>query len=361
MATEGNRAFNWKATAILMAAVAVVAAAGLVAAAVGAFSGDEGATIVQGPARADTGENAADAGDDTTDAAEDGSEADEDTEDEGEDGEMTGDNLPPAAGGVQTAAAAPGAARAWNGPRRPALEYRRGRVFGYLLPQGWRVNESDNGIELVAPDGVTAVVGSIVLGAAGQPTPEGYLRDNLARVGQAGARFVSVRPAEEWPGPAPGFVWRGIEAEIESQQNGRPTHIRATSHVLQGAGQYSAIVTGAQSPREQWEAVRDWLPRVRDGIRIVNGSIPGASMAAALPRGIRHDEIYGRFNDAWTARQVPAADLSQARREGTMGYVRLVDPETDRIWELPLEAYDPTVGGYRNPAKPDLLLQRARN
>ncbi|HYR12535.1 MAG TPA: hypothetical protein VEQ60_32400 [Longimicrobium sp.] len=299
----------------------LIVAAGIAAAA-GAFDQPEGMTIVQGPA--------------SSAAADD-------------DGEVANTQ------GLADASAA----REWTGPRRPALEHRQGRAFAYVVPQGWRVNETDNGIEIVAPDGVTGVVGSIVVGAAGQPSPEAYLRQNLARVGQADARLVSVQPAPDWPGPTPEFTWRGIEAEIESRQSGRPIHIRATSHVLQGAGQYSAIVTGAQSPAEEWDQVKDWLPRVRDGIRLTNGAVPGASMAAAPPRGIRHDDIYGRFNDAWSARQVPAADLSQARREGTMGYVRLIDPETDRVWELPLEAYDATAGGYRNPVKPDLLLQKA--
>lgn len=325
MPWDWKSAFDWKKPGPtrerLAIGGAVLAVALAVAAAAGAFQQEPGMNIVQGTPSAGV-------------------------DDEGEDG-MAEDGE------------APAAAAAWSGPPRPALEYRQGRAFAYAVPQGWRVNETDNGIEIVAPDGVTAVVGSIVLGAAGQPTPEAYLRQNLARVGQPDARFVSVRPAEEWPGPTPGLTWKGIEAEIESRQNGRAIHIRATSHVLQGAGQFSAIVTGAQSPSEEWESVKDWLPRVRDSIRLTNGAIPGASMAAALPRGVRHDDIYGRFNDAWNARQVPAADLSQARREGTMGYVRLIDPETDRIWELPLEAYDPTVGGYRNPVKPDLLLQKA--
>lgn len=310
-----------------IAGVVLLLAAGIAAAA-GAFDRPEGMTIVQGPS--------------STEA------------EDAEDGETAED-------GEASPAAAPAGSQAGTGPRRPALEYRQGRAFACAVPQGWRVSESDNGIEIVAPDGVTAVVGSIVLGAAGQPSPEAYLRQNLARVGQPDARFVSVRPAQDWPGPTPQLTWKGIEAEIESRQNGRPIHIRATSHVLQGAGQYSAIVTGAQAPSEEWDEVKDWLPRVRDSIRLTNGAIPGASMAAALPRGIRHDDIYGRYNDAWTARQVPAADLSQARREGTMGYVRLIDPETDRVWELPLEAYDATVGGWRNPVKPDLLLQKAPN
>lgn len=335
MPWDWKSAFDWKKSGPTKERLAigggVLVAALAIAAGAGAFEQEAGMNIVQGTPSA---------------------EVDEAGEDEAGEDDMSGD-------GGAGPPAAPAAAAAWSGPKRPALEYRQGRAFACAVPQGWRVNETDNGIEIVAPDGVTAVVGSIVLGAAGQPTPESYLRQNLARVGQPDARFVSVRPAEEWPGPTPDFTWKGIEAEIESRQNGRPIHIRATSHILQGAGQYSAIVTGAQSPSQEWDAVKDWLPRVRDSIRLTNGAIPGASMAAALPRGIRHDDIYGRFNDAWSAREVPAADLSQARREGTMGYVRLIDPETDRIWELPLEAYDPTVGGYRNPVKPDLLLLKA--
>ena len=343
MSWDWKSAFDWKKTgptkerAVIAGAVLLVVAA--IAVSAGAFGGGEGMTIVQGSADEAAME---DEGFDD--------EAPEDAEG-GEDGSGEGSGAAPAAA-ASTTSGAPGTAR-------PALEHRQGRVFAYALPRGWRAAESDNGIEIVAPDGITAVVASIVLGAAGSSSPEAYLRQNLARVGQPDARFVSVAPAQEWPGPAPNFTWKGIEAEVESRQNGTPIHIRATSHVLQGAGQYSAIVTGAQSPAGEWDEVRDWLPRVRDSIRLTNGAIPGAGMAAALPRGIRHDEVYGRFNDAWSARQVPAADLSQARREGTMGYVRLVDPETDRVWELPLEAYDPTVGGWRNPLKPDLLLQKA--
>jgi hypothetical protein len=341
MSWDWKSAFDWKKSGptkerTVIAGAVLVA---VIAASAGAFGGGEGMTIVQGSA--DEAAMEADEGLDD-EASEDGEEGEEGS------GEVVG------AAPVASASSVPSGTTT-----RPALEHRQGRVFAYALPRGWRATESDNGIEIVAPDGITAVVASIVLGAAGSPSPEAYLRENLARVGQADARFVSVRPAQEWPGPAPGFTWKGIEAEIESRQNGTPIHVRATSHVLQGAGQYSAIVTGAQSPAGEWDQVRDWLPRVRDSIRLTSGAIPGAGMAAALPRGIRHDEVYGRFNDAWTARQVPAADLSQARREGTMGYVRLVDPETDRVWELPLEAYDPTVGGWRNPVRPDLLLQKA--
>ncbi|MDA8161470.1 MAG: hypothetical protein M0022_00980 [Desulfobacteraceae bacterium] len=48
--------------------------------------------------------------------------------------------------------------------------------------------------------------------------------------------------------------------------------------------------------------------------------------------------------------------ISKEHREGTMGQERLKDPETGRIYTMPLNKYDPTAGGYRNPKRPDELL-----
>lgn len=247
---------------------------------------------------------------------------------------------------------------AWTGPPRPALEHREGRAYAYVVPQGWTVTETSNGIDIAAPDGVTGVAASVLVGGFGQPSPEQYLAQVLASTGQGAARLVASRPIPPQPGPM-GLQWYGIEAEIESAQQGRTIHIRATSQILQGAGQFAAIVTGAQGPTEEWDDLKDWLPRMRDAIRITDGSVPTGGIANALPRGIRHDDIYGRYNSGWQARQVPGDDISRAQREGMMGYKRLMDETTGRIWELPLEAYDPTAGGWRDPLKPDLLLKPA--
>lgn len=256
------------------------------------------------------------------------------------------------------ASAAAQAAYAWVGPERPALESRQGRAFAYSVPAGWHVTETSNGVDIAAPDGVTGVAASVLVGGFGHPTPQQYLMQILRTTGQANARFLSVQPTPPRPGPM-GLQWRGIQAEIESAQRGQPIHIQATSQVLQGAGQYIAIVTGAQGPIAQWGHLRTWLPHVRDSIRITNGAIVTGNMANALPRGIDDDAIYGDYNRAWEARQVPEDQLSEARREATMGYTRQMDPNTGRIWDMPLEAYDPTVQGYRNPRHPHDLLTPA--
>lgn len=245
-------------------------------------------------------------------------------------------------------------------PTRPVLVVQRGRAYEYSIPRGWRVNETSNGIELIDPDGLTGVSGSILVGGFGAPSPEQYLRQILAMSGHGNPRFLSSQPVPPQPGPM-GLVWRGVEVELESQYQGTAVHIRAITMILQGSGQYAAIVTGAQGPITKWPQLKEWLPRVRDSIRIVDGSVATGSMANALPRGIRHDEIYGSYNQAWKARQVSADAISKAQREGTMGYKRMIDPETGQIYEPPLEAYDATRGGWRNPVRPDELLAETNN
>lgn len=260
------------------------------------------------------------------------------------------------AGPIQSA----GAASVAKMPTRPLLTVERSRAYEYSIPRGWRVHETSNGIELIDPDGVTGVSGSILVGGFGAPSPEQYLRQVLSMSGHSNARFISSLPVPPQPGPM-GLQWRGVEVELESQYQGAAVHIRAISLILQGAGQYAAIVTGAQGPVGKWNQLKHWLPRVRDSIRIVDGSIATGSMSNALPRGIRHDEIYGSYNRAWSARQVSADAISKAQREGTMGYKRMIDPETSQIYEPPLEAYDPTRGGWRNPVRPDELLVETNN
>jgi hypothetical protein len=41
-----------------------------------------------------------------------------------------------------------------------------------------------------------------------------------------------------------------------------------------------------------------------------------------------------------------------------MDYERVKDPEPGRIYEMPLEAWDDTIGGYRNPVRPTEILQK---
>lgn len=239
---------------------------------------------------------------------------------------------------------------------RPVLVRRQGRAFAYSQPHGWRVNETSNGIDIAAPDGLTGVSASIVFGMFGNETPEGYLRRVLATLPLTDVRFLKMAPTPSTPGPY-GLQWRGVEIEFTARSQGRPIHVRAITHVIQGNGQYSAIVTGIQGPAHKWSALRNWLPQVRDSIVLTNVTGPASSLTKALPKGIRHDDVFGSYNKAAAARGAPSAWLSAAQREGTMGYTRQKDPVTGQIYDVPLEAYNKGRGGYVNPVRPTEMLE----
>lgn len=48
--------------------------------------------------------------------------------------------------------------------------------------------------------------------------------------------------------------------------------------------------------------------------------------------------------------------ISKKTREGIMGQERVKDRATGEIYNMPLNNYDPAVGGYRNPKRPDEVL-----
>lgn len=238
---------------------------------------------------------------------------------------------------------------------RPVLQRRQGGVFAYGLPSGWRAHETANGLDIAAPDGFTGVSASFVLGMFGTQNPEGHFRQVLGSLPLAQVRVLSRVNTPPSPGPF-GLQWQGVEIEFTASSRGHPIHVRAISHVLQGSGQYSAMLTGIQGPAARWPSLRTWLPHVRDSIVVMNPSFAAGTMARGLPKGIRHDEIYGSYNRAWTARGLSSDRISAARREGTMGYTRQQDPATGRIYDMPLEAYDASRGGYVNPVRPTELL-----
>ncbi len=239
--------------------------------------------------------------------------------------------------------------------QRPLLVRTQGNVFGYSMPKQWHATETANGIDLAAGNDLTGVSVSFVLGMFGYQTPMGHFQQVLSSVPLSGIKILSRQAIPPVPGPF-GLQWQGVEVEFEALSNGSAIHVRALSHVLQGNGQYMAMLSAIQSPVSEWEKAKDWLPYVRDTIVITNPSVAAGSLSKGLPKGIRHDDIYGEYNKAWSQRSVTSDMISRSRREGTMGYTRQEDPQTGQVYEIPLEDYDATRGGYVNPIRTTELL-----
>lgn len=243
-------------------------------------------------------------------------------------------------------------------PGRPALVAQQGQAYRWVAPRGWRATEGQNVLEIAAPDGLTGASLSYVLGMFGRGTPRGFLDMVLAGAPYQDLRILSFQDLAPQPSVIPGMPWQVGYAELSYIYRGTPVRAGAMVGVIQGSGQFVATLVGWQAPASSWDEARHWLPRVAQSITITDASWAVAMARSSLPRNIPHDYIYGRYNQAWTARGVSEARLSQMRREGTMGYEEMQSPTTGERYEMPLEAYDATVGGYRNPERPREVLVR---
>ena len=81
---------------------------------------------------------------------------------------------------------APAAAPA--APDRPVLQAQQGRYFRWSAPQGWHASETANGVDLVAPDGMTLVSSALLHGGFGAPSPREFAQMVMGQV-NPGARI----------------------------------------------------------------------------------------------------------------------------------------------------------------------------
>ena len=240
------------------------------------------------------------------------------------------------------------------GGTRPALEVHQGQYFRWAMPQGWRAQETTNGVDMVAPDGKTMVSSALLTGGFGPMTPRNFLTMTLQLL-RSPARITSEKPLPDQPGML-GQPWRVSEFELASEMHGIPVRAIATVGVIQAFGRYSATTITYQAPVSRWAQQKHWLPAIAHSVTITNPRQVSGQDRVMLPRNNPLDN--SGLIESWRQKGLSEDRISKARREGTMGYERLEDAATGQKYELPLEAYDGTVGGYRNPKRPTELLRR---
>jgi hypothetical protein len=243
---------------------------------------------------------------------------------------------------------------------RPPLVWQQGSWFRWAAPAGWHANETQNGVDLVAPDGITAAGSQLLRGAPGSTTPKDFVVQMLGLVpGYAGLQLLAVHPlpdqrAGTWRG-----AWKIAEVELAGAYRGVPFRGAWTCGISGMWGMsYDALLQGYQAPAAQFEAARLWLCRIASCITVANLRGLAGNDQVIQPRNNPLDN--SGLLESWRQKGLSEARISQARREGTMGYERMKDAATGHIYEMPFEAYDGTVGGYRNPLRPTELLQKAQ-
>jgi hypothetical protein len=258
---------------------------------------------------------------------------------------------------------------------RPALEVHPGRFFRWAVPIGWKGSESANGITLTSPDGLMQVSSALFLGQSGKMTPAEF---TLAMLGKLQYRSVQTLAKRDLPDQPSGLdsLWKVQELELSYTISGVPVRGVWTAGILSTDRTYDAYLIGYQSVPLQFERAKLWLATVAHSLaltspvqsagtdKFVSGS-GGVNYVIKVP-GTGNDNLLLPNNrpldhpallEIWRGQGHSEDRILKAQRDGMMGYETAKDPQTKRVFEMPLEAWDGAVGGYHNPLRPDEILQ----
>lgn len=234
---------------------------------------------------------------------------------------------------------------------RPPLEIQQGRYFRWAAPKGWSAKETTNGVDLIAPNGKTFVSSALLQGSFGHMTLRDFLMMTMQQVNPSaqidGSTVLPSQPGIWGP-------WQLEEFTLTGVYKGTPVRMRATVGLSAGYGRYSVAMSLYQAPATSWQHDQLWLPTVAQSIVVTNAQQVAGQDSVMLPRNNPLDN--SGLIESWRQKRLSEDRIAQGQREGTMGYTRLEDPNTGQRYEMPIEAYDGTIGGYRNPNHPNEVL-----
>lgn len=237
------------------------------------------------------------------------------------------------------------------------LQLYNGQVFQIQKPRNWVVNETRNGIDVFEPSssGALVVSGAILLGAVGQSDPFQYADWLMNVLGLNIQKVVQQKSLPSIPG-ALGTQWqRGLKEYIilKDQQQ---LHVLLSVALCNGWGQYSVITTSMTAPESQWKEWAVTLCQMGESFKIINGGAVGGvrEMASNLPKNNPLDS--SSIMSSWEYKNRSEDRNSQNWQEAMMGYERGQSTSTGQLYDMPLNSYDPTAGGYRNPENPNEVL-----
>lgn len=238
---------------------------------------------------------------------------------------------------------------------RPRVETRQGRYFSWTAPQGWRASETMSGVEITSPDKTSLVTFAIIMRSRGATTPSDFLSMMLRRLpGYGNFKVISMKNLPNQPSGIPGTYWKVVEAELSYTVGNMPVRGTWTCGINTYYGMYDASLTGFQSAERQWPETRIYLSEMARTIRITNPRQVAGNDTLIPARNNPLDNsgviASGKLRDESQAR------ISKGRREGNTGYERVKDPTTGQVYTMPLTNYDPAIGGYRNPKRPNEAL-----
>jgi hypothetical protein len=241
--------------------------------------------------------------------------------------------------------------------KRPILAVHQGRYYRWATPAGWTESESANGVTLTAPDGLASVSAALLLNSPGPTNPVDLTLWILRMIPENGAvQVLGTRDLPDQPGGS-GVAWKVQEIELQYAVSGIPMRAIWTTGVMAVSGASNAFLLGYQAPPAKFDSAKLWLAAIARTVVMTNPVQMVGSGPTLTPRNQPLDNP--ALLEYWSQKGLSEYRISQAQREGTMGYERMKDAQTGRLYEMPLEAWDDAAGGYHNPQRPKEILQPA--
>ncbi|KKT42085.1 hypothetical protein A3E06_00780 [Candidatus Giovannonibacteria bacterium RIFCSPHIGHO2_12_FULL_44_42] len=226
-----------------------------------------------------------------------------------------------------------------------------GEVFGAKIPRGWRVESNQSGIDIIDPaDADTGVSGVVAVGWFGTQTPDGFIDFLLQSIGASNIKTENESTEAVYNDQSTGLPWVVKTRTFTFVKGGKTLKAKASAGVMNGYGQYIALMTAFQTTPEKWSQWAPTLERIAKSITIINPSMAGGAHTVRLPTAADLANDSSPLMEAWEYRNRSEAQTSHEFSDAIMGQeTDLISPSTGQIYTVPFSAYDPTKGGYHNP------------
>ena len=227
-----------------------------------------------------------------------------------------------------------------------------GQVFGAKVPKGWTIEDNESGIDIFDPeDNNTGAAGAVAVGWPGTQTPDSFIDYLLGAIGATGVKYENESAQETIKDPVYGLSWvMKTKTFTFTNKNGIGIKAKASAGVLNGYGQFMGMIIAFQTTPDKWTKWAPTLERIAKSITIINPSKAGGIDKVSLPTAADLANDSSPIMEAWEYRNKVGDWSSHEFSDAIMGQeTDLYSPSTGSNYTRPLSAYDPTIGGYRNP------------
>ncbi len=228
----------------------------------------------------------------------------------------------------------------------------KGQVFSVKYPEGWKITDNESGIDIIDPaDPLTGATSAVAVGWFGESSPDQFIDFMAAQVGLKNIKYLEVSEEDSVKDLISGLAWKMKTKTLTCLgASGNELKIKVSAGVMNGYGQYVALLTAFQTTPEKWNQWAPMLERVAQTITITNPQTAGGAHRVRLPTAADLANDSSPLMEAWEYRNNVQDRASHNFSDAIMGVESdLVSPETGRSYTLPLSNYDPTEGGYHNP------------